>query len=329
MAFAWDIFAEEIGRVGERAGARVAQRGIEKRAEERAYRMHEERLKIEEPFKELESERIVERQKELAREKTELQKGLIEWQGQLSRELDIFAGSEGYQKAIETARKEGGLSQVAVMRMGDSIMRARRGELPDISDFEGLPPFDRLKIMDLLKQNQMIMTTTQQKQQDLDMEAIALQSEIETRGRGLVDVKRGLDITTKLETNIEDAEDEFSDYFSELMTEITDKKMGIIDSKGRLHVKGKNKDVLFNAETGDFNKGTLDKLYAKYPQYKKRFDRLRRLQANVIKHELIKDQFTPGEPTEEVPEAWIRTVMEKEGLTREEAIAAYRRFKRK
>ena len=300
MAFDWTIFAEEIGKVGERAAAGVRQRGIEKRAEERAYRMHEEKLKIEEPFKELESERILARQKELAQERTELQKGLEEWRGQLSRELDIFAGSEGYQKAIETARKEGGLSQVAVMRMEDSIMRARRGELPDISDFEGLPPFDRLKIMDLLKQNQMIMTTTQQKQQALDMEAQALQSTLDARGRGLVDVKRGLDITTKLETNIEDAEEELGDYFSELMNELAGAKKGskkFIDKKGRLEVTGRNKDLLFDVETGDFNKGTLDKLYAKYPQYKKRFDRLFRLQANVTKHELIKDQFTPGEPT--------------------------------
>jgi len=301
MAFAWDIFAEEIGRVGQRAGARVAQRGIEKRAEERAYRMHEERLKIEEPFKELESERIVERQKELARERTELQKGLIEWQGQLGRELDIFAGSEGYQKAIETARKEGGLSQVAVMRMEDSIMRARRGELPDISDFEGLPPFDRLKIMDLLKQNQMIMTTTQQKQQDLDMEAIALQSEIETRGRGLVDVKRGLDITAKLATNVEDAEKEFHKHRSELMTELRDRD--VIDNKGNFKVAWKKNPSLIDTKTGEIDQEVLGMLLEKYPVYALRFQRLIQLQGNVMRHHMIREQYTAEAPTE-VSNTW-------------------------
>ena len=302
MAFAWDIFAEELGKAGEGLASGIRQRGINKEAEERALRMFEEKQKIEQPFKDLDSDRILERQKEIQAEGVELQKGLEEWKGELSRGLDIFAGSEGYQKAIEKARKEGGLSQVAVMRMEDSIMRARAGEMVNMSDFEGLDPFDRMKVMDLLKQNQMIITNAAQKQQALDREDQELQGEMDARKAGsLVDVKRGLDMITDLETNIEDAEGELSDYFSELMNELTGTKKDskkFIDEKGRLEVRGKNKDKLFDVETGEFNEETLAKLYKKYPQYKKRFDRLRRLQANVAKHQLIKERFAGGEPTE-------------------------------
>lgn len=330
MAFAWDIFAEEIGRVGERAAAGVRQRDINKRAEERALRMHEKRLQIEEPFKELESERILDRQKEIATERVELQKGLEEWRGELSRGLDIFAGSEGYQEAMKTARKEGGLSQVAVMRMEDSIMRARKGEVPDLSDFEGLPPFDRLKIMDLLKQNQMIMTETQQKQQKLDNEAMQLQSILQNREelarqREQMAGKRGLDIITKLDTGVRDAEEEFSKYRSELLEELTPK---IIDTKGRLKIGGlvKKNPFLINFKTGDLDQEVLGMLLKKHPRYTFRFQRLLQLQANVMKGQAMRDQFTGAEPTEaEVPEEEIRAAMEM-GLTREQAIEQYRKF---
>jgi hypothetical protein len=302
MAFAWDLFAEEIGRVGQRAGARVAQRGIDKRAEERAYRMHEEKLQIEQPFKELESEMILERQKELAKERTELQKGLEEWRGLLSRELDIFAGSEGYQKAIETARKEGGLSQVAVMRMEDSIMRARAGELPDLSDFEGLPPFDRLKIMDLLKQNQEIITKSQQKQQDLDMEAMALQNAsaalVERRAdRGLIDMQRWLNMRSKLDTAAEKAETTFDKYRTELLGELESNNK--INAKGEAFatIGGKKKIKLINPETGEVNEKAKETFVSKYPRYRGRFKRLEVLRENAKARNEARDKFFGGEPT--------------------------------
>lgn len=338
MAFAWDIFAEEIGRVGERAAGSIRQRDINKRAEERALRMHGERLKIEEPFKELESERILERQKEIAKERTDLQKGLEDWRGELSRGLDIFAGSEGYQEAIKTARKEGGLSQVAVMRMEDSIMRARKGEIPDMSDFEGLPPFDRLKIMDLLKQNEIIITQSRQKQQALDMEAIELQSKVEAAEKeSLVDLnraqimaKRFADMRDDLNTKVEKAATEFDEYRTELLTELEDNKK--INAKGEAFatIGGKKKLKLIDPDTGEFNEEAVEKFVKKYTRYRGRFKRLGVLRKNVENREEARSEFFGGEPVGkapevEVPEEEIQEAM-KTGLTREQAIEQYRKF---
>jgi hypothetical protein len=185
-------------------------------------------------------------------------------------------------------------------------MRLHRGEVPDEKDmavFEALDPFDRLPFMDLFKQNQMIMTTTQQKQQDLDMEAIALQSEIETRGRGLVDVKRGLDITAKLATNVENAEKEFHKHRSELMNDLV--KADVINKKGQLKVKLRRDKFfsLIDTKTGEINQEVLDMLLEKNPVYTLRFQRLIQLQGNVMKHHMIREQYTAEAPTE-VSNTW-------------------------
>jgi len=77
IPFDWTTFAQEVGETFEQASADVRQKGYEKRAEERELRMarekqgialegYEERLKLEEPFKELSDERIKERQEDLA-----------------------------------------------------------------------------------------------------------------------------------------------------------------------------------------------------------------------------------------------------------------------
>lgn len=321
IPFDWTTFAKEIGEDFDKAGAGIRQRAYEKRAEARELRMArekqgialeglEERLKIEEPFKELSDERIMERQKELAKYGKQLQMQYNEWETTRNRGLDIFSGSEGYQKAIEDARKEGGLSEVAIMKMEGAIMEARAGGLPDISYFEGLQPHARLQIMDLLKQNKQRAEQFQMQKQRLENEALQLQSilqnreELRKQREQLGDV-RGMAAMNTLNANVDKAEKAHHEGFRELMNDLTEADI-LKEGKFRVDTPGRLKKdprlPLLDAETGEVNEETLKKLLTKYPNYAPRFKRLFQLQAKVMREHTIRDAFTSEEPTGETGE---------------------------
>jgi len=331
----WSVFAEQLGKTGERLAAGIGQRASEKRAEKRALRVHRERLKIEEPFKELASERILERQKEIEAERVENQKGIIEWQGKLNRGLDIFAGSEGWKKVIEKARKDGGLSQTAIMQMEDVIMRLRRGDVPedrDMAVFEALDAFDRLPIMDLFKQNKMYREKAQRADRELDIENSKLQGILANReaidlNREQIMAKRFMDMKRNILGDAEKAETAFNEYRSELLGELEETRKINVKGEAFATILGKKKVKLLD-DMGNINKEAVKEFVKKFKRYKGRFDRLEVLRKAKDRHNAGVEAFFSGAPTgevsdTEVPEAEIRKGMEM-GLTREQAIQFYK-----
>lgn len=302
IPFDWDIFAKRVGEAGRGAAASIEQRGLNKRAEERALRMHKERLKIEEPFKDLASERILGRQKDIESERIELQKGLIEWQGKLNRGLDIFAGSEGWKKVIEKARKDGGLSQTAIMQMEDVIMRLRRGDVPedrDMAVFEALDAFDRLPIMDLFKQNKMYRDKAQRADRELDIENNKLQGILANReaidlNREQLMAQRFMNMKRNIITDVEKAEKNFSEYRSELFNDLEEK--GIINAKGEVGAKwfGMEKGSLIDPNTGMVDEEIKDRLLKKYSRYRHRFERLEVLRKAKEQRSRAVEEFFGG-----------------------------------
>ena len=103
-----------------------------------------------------------------------------------------------------------------------------------------------------------------------------------------------------------------------------------IDTPGRL-----KKDVrksLVNPKTGEIDQEVLGKLLERHPTFANKFQRLFQLQGNVMKSQAMRDGIIPPQPTGEgvgIPEEWIRNAMQQKGLTREEAIAVYKRYMRK
>lgn len=356
--FDWGIFAQEIGKTVDIAVADIDYEEKQKRAEKRQIRISREmkdielekfneKLEIEEPFKIKLDARLQERQSQLVLDREESAKRLAEWQEGFNRQLDIFSGSEGFRKAIKKAQKEGGLSQVAIMKMTDSLMRAKAGETVDMSDFEGLDPFDRLQVMDLVKGNNRYVEDFRAREEEREIEYKKLEELIEFRkrqaksqrqdvltqeqmdmNRAQVMAKRYADMRDDLNTKVEKAATEFDEYRTELFTELEDTNKTNKKGEAFATIGGKKKLSLLD-DAGEINEEAVRKFTKHYPRYRGRFKRLGVLRKNVEVRNRERDEAFGGAPTGqpevEVPEEEIRAAMEM-GLTREQAIEQYRKF---
>ncbi len=355
--FDWEGFGEEISKTIGRGISDIQQQEDEKRLEQRQLRIAKEmqnisleglnkKLEIEEPFKKDADARLLKNRQILAEEADGRQRAFIEWQEEFSQGIDIFSGSEGYQKAIEKAQKEGGLSQVSIMKMEESIMRAKAGQPADIAEFDGLNPFDRMKVMDLVKRNNLNIQEHQRKMSEITLrirqndelisyrknqERLARQREERlVTGAGLALGRQLSAERTRLDTAVEKAEKTFSDFRTELFTELEDTNK--INAKGEAFatIGGRKKIKLIDPETGELNEKAVETFVKKYTRYRGRFKRLKELRKSKDVRNERRDEFFGGEPAGkpaevEVPEAEIRAAMGM-GLTREQAIEQYKKF---
>lgn len=360
----WTTFAQGLGEYFRGVQSDITQRETEERAKKHQLQMAREmqsisleglskQLDIQEPSKIAANNRLLENSRTLAQEADQRQRAFIKWGENRNKKLNIFAGSEGWADAIDRARKGKGLSEVEIMKMEDSILRAKAGEAVDPSAFEALTAFDRLPIMDLLKQNNMrveehkikmgeIQRNITQNQELMDYRRRQEEVRARTEERyvvsaGEISAQRQEAKDIRREATAKKDEKEFSDHFSGLMNELMEEK--VLNSKGkfRIDTPGRlKKDVrkpLFDPRTGELDQKVLGKLLERHPTFAIKFQRLFQLQGNVMKSQAMRDGVTPQapqEPTGEagIPEGWIERIMKLEGLTKEEAIAAYKRLKR-
>ncbi|KKL05925.1 hypothetical protein LCGC14_2601150 [marine sediment metagenome] len=233
------------------------------------------------------------------------------------------------------------------MKMTDSLMRAKAGETVDMSDFEGLDPFDRLQVMDLVKGNNRYVEDFRAREEEREIEYKKLEELIEFRkrqaksqrqdvltqeqmdmNRAQVMAKRYADMRDDLNTKVEKAATEFDEYRTELFTELEDTNKTNKKGEAFATIGGKKKLSLLD-DAGEINEEAVRKFTKHYPRYRGRFKRLGVLRKNVEVRNRERDEAFGGAPTGqpevEVPEEEIRAAMEM-GLTREQAIEQYRKF---
>ena len=353
----WTTFAQGLDEYFRSVQSDITQRETEKRAQTHQLHMAREmqnisleglskQLDIQEPFKKDADARLLANQEKLAGVADQINRDFTMWSEDRDKKLNIFAGSEGWAAAIDRARKGKDLSEIDIMKMEEAIIRVRKGEVVDISAFEALTPFDRLPIMDLLKQNnirteehQRIMKEIQRnitQNQELisyrkRQERIAAEREVRLGASAeQMSIQRWAAMRGKLDTDVEKAATTFNEYRSELLGELEGANK--INAKGEAFatIGGKKKKKLIDPDTGEVNEEAKETFVKRYPRYRGRFKRLDELRRNVGIRNLRRDEFFGGEPAgiptggeKDIPEAEIQKGMEA-GLTREEAIQWYR-----
>lgn len=365
MAFDWTGFAEDIGKQVLSIQSGIQQRADEKRAEARQLHMAREmqdisleglskQLDIQEPFKDKADARLLERSRTLANEADQRQRAFAEWSEDRNKKLSMFAGSTGWTEAIKRARAGKDLSEVEIMKMEENILEVIAGKIIDPSAFEALKPFDRIPIMEILnesndeiRKHQEVMSQNALATSRLEelmsyrkrQERIAAERE-ERLGVSAeqMSIKRWAEMKGKLDTAVEKAATTFDKYRTELLTELEGNDKINVKGEAFATIGGRKKVKLIDPDTGEVNKEAMEKFVKAYPRYRGRFRRLTELREHVKTRNERRDEFFGGEPAgkpieevseEGIPAGWIENMMKEEGLTREQAIAAYKRFKRK
>jgi len=289
----WTTFAQGLGEYFRGVQSDIQQREDEKRKEATQLRMAREmqtisleglskQLDIQEPSKEKASARLLENQQALARTADQINRDFTTWSEDRNKKLNIFAGSEGWADAIDRARKGKGLSEVEIMKMEDAILRAKAGEAVDPSAFEALTAFDRLPIMDLLKQNNIRVEEHQRVIGEIQRNITQNQELISYRKRqerlaaereerlGIsaeqMSIQRWAKMRTELDTAVEKAATTFDDYRSELLGELEEADK--INAKGEAFatIGGRKKIKLIDPDTGEVNEEAKEEFVKKYPR---------------------------------------------------------------
>ena len=146
MAFAWDIFAEEIGRVGQRAAAGIRQRAADIQIEERA--------------------------KNLARFSKQLDFDA------LKQELEYKAGFDGLQYSVSKDLQ--GMAPEEAQRIQASVIRARSGYPVGAEEFTGLSDLTQAKIADLLRTHGLKSAELKVRQDRIQLERDQIERDVES-----------------------------------------------------------------------------------------------------------------------------------------------------
>ena len=343
----WAVFAEEVGKAGE-----TIQRGLQQRDEERkfirlsrakqeiALKAFNKQLELEYPHREKLNAMLHKQRVELQESLIQSQKDAVEEERGFKQGLTMFAGSQGWTDAIERARKGSNLDQLQILKIEDSIMRAVNGEEVHESEFDGLMPFDKMTIMQLVHERRVARERRKaealQRQEAIRKldEVISYRKTQERLAGERIELTRGdkyIRQQDRLVSNLEKSAEKYGAAHRLLMNDLYENK--VTTKKG--YVKGKGRNLqLIDVKTGQFNEEAKAQLFETYPNYVLRFQELMTLQGSVMRHQEILQSFidsgaTPqvGEAGEiEVPEAEIEKGMAM-GLTREQAIQFYKDMK--
>lgn len=321
MAFDWSVFAEEIGKTGERAAAGIRERAASERLEGRLGNLARLRKQIDFDF--------------------------------LQSELKYKATFDGLQYSIGLDLQ--GMNPEDAERTQSAVIRARQGYPVEPGEFTMLSDLNQAKIADVVrtygtereelkvKQDRVELERDQLAAYEARTEAAKEKAEAQAKEKARkekegekkkpVDVKREIDIKRAFNADVEKDEEVFHKHRKELMNELREAKviekggMFRIDTPGRL-----KKDVrkpLVN-KAGELDMEVLGLLLERHEEYTFKFQRLFQLQANVMKSYMIRDEYLPEESTEtkeisdkDIPESEIQKGIAI-GLTRKEAIAWYK-----
>ena len=203
MAFAWDLFAEEIGKVGERTATGLRQRAADERLEDRLANLAKLRKQLDFDA--------------------------------LKDEMEFKAGFDSLQYSVSQDLQ--GLSPEDAERTQASVIRARQGYPVDPNEFVGLSDLNQAKIADVQRTYGLKKAELRVKEDRVELEQSQLAHDVEVleeRKRAAkekekadakakpVDVKREIDIERAFDADIQADEKAFHKHRKELMKELNE-----------------------------------------------------------------------------------------------------------
>ena len=322
MAGFWEGFSKTLAQHMGAQGQRLLQESAQERAEDRGLGTFKKQLDIKEPYDVRAQQRATQARKQLMQMNMQLDQQREEQRAEYRAELASAYNDPGFMKMREKAAKgDDPIAQTYVMLIDKEMSAVMRGEKDfDIKVADGMSPIVRQRYTQAWIMNRDKERDYQMRKNEVALRMKQLEETIAYRES--LTGRREYQTQAEVGEDILKMREEYLTTRSTLLKEFDIKA----DKKGRYKIPWAKNVPLFDKE-GRITPEAKAEILKRHPTADTYFRLLDVYMAQLTRLEDVKSRFGERKEQPEIPEDWIVAAMKEKGLTREEAIAAYKRFK--